>query len=507
MIRRSIYIFLAAICCPFLLLSQTANIAASVQSGCSPLVVNFDGTASTGNGLSYDWDFGNGNTTSGTNQQAPGAVYVTPGTYTASLIVTDANGNVSAPATQTIVVFDNPTADFAVSDTFGCPPLTVNFTDQSIPAGAPIASWTWDFGDGNSATQANPTHIYDEGSFDAALIVVDANGCQSVVLKTDLIETYPKTSLILSTNGPRQTCNASLTVSFHPVTLGQSAGPFLFDWDFGDGNTGTGPHPNHTYNGAGNYDVTVTITDQSNGCQFVHVEPDFVRLIQNDVSFTISDSGGCAPVTVQFTNTTALLEQDFIATWYFGNGDSLSGSATAPGILSPGYTYTNQGSYDVRLKIDMGPDLCVEEFIWPAAVVVTPEPVVDFTASDTVACAPPLTVNFQRSWPDTQFLETGRRCGKASHSDPVMCGTLEPHRPGCERCAISRTSRSGEATRREWKVVVLRPLQRDTQTRQSFTAVEKTSENTCRSRAGRRGGRGPREKRRGRERNRDGAGR
>ncbi|MEO0470724.1 MAG: PKD domain-containing protein, partial [Bacteroidota bacterium] len=55
--------------------------------------------------------------------------------------------------------------------------------------------------------------------------------------------------------------------------------------------------------------------------------------------------------------------------------------------------------------IDMGPDLCVEEFIWPAAVVVTPEPVVDFTASDTVACAPPLTVNFQHLAPSaTDFL-------------------------------------------------------------------------------------------------------
>lgn len=105
------------------LVAQHASFTASVVSGCSPLLVEFDAGASTGQApLTYRWSFGNGNTTEGTDQQAPGAVYAQPGTYTVSLVVEDASGGSSPVFERQIDVFANPQAAVAVDLRAGCPP-------------------------------------------------------------------------------------------------------------------------------------------------------------------------------------------------------------------------------------------------------------------------------------------------------------------------------------------------------------------------------------------------
>src|ERR1700754_3850141 len=82
----------------------TANFTASKTSGCSPLLVNFTST-STGSPTTYFWSFGNGNTST---LQNPSASFVSPGTYTVSLTVS--NGTVSNTVIKTayITVFANP---------------------------------------------------------------------------------------------------------------------------------------------------------------------------------------------------------------------------------------------------------------------------------------------------------------------------------------------------------------------------------------------------------------
>ncbi|MEL6852033.1 MAG: PKD domain-containing protein, partial [Bacteroidota bacterium] len=195
-------------------LAQNASFSASVNAGCSPLVVNFDASLSAGLGpLTYVWDFGNGNTTTGQNQQSPGAVYVNPGTYTVSLYVTDATGSSSAIVNQTLTVYANPQADFSLSDTLGCPPLTVNFNDLSSSLNNTLVSWTWDFGDGNAGAGQNPSHTYTSGTYPVSLIVEDANGCKGVATKPAAVSVYPRLQLDFSTPDPRRTCNNSLIVN------------------------------------------------------------------------------------------------------------------------------------------------------------------------------------------------------------------------------------------------------------------------------------------------------
>jgi PKD repeat protein len=53
-----------------------------------------------------------------------------------------------------------PTADFSATPLYGRVPLTVQFTDLSTES---PTSWLWDFGDGSSSTEQNPTHVYRSG--------------------------------------------------------------------------------------------------------------------------------------------------------------------------------------------------------------------------------------------------------------------------------------------------------------------------------------------------------
>ncbi|MDF1553743.1 MAG: PKD domain-containing protein [Deferrisomatales bacterium] len=145
----------------------------SVTSGTAPLEVVFT-DASLGNITFWAWDFGDGGTSTAAS---PTHTYTTPGSYTASLVVTGPGG-ASTPATASIQVdHPAPVAGFTPSTTTGIAPLELTFSDASTGA---ISSWAWDFGDGGTSTEASPTHTYSTpGEYTAALTVTGSGGTAS----------------------------------------------------------------------------------------------------------------------------------------------------------------------------------------------------------------------------------------------------------------------------------------------------------------------------------------
>ncbi|MFT5463260.1 MAG: hypothetical protein ACI8QS_002146, partial [Planctomycetota bacterium] len=79
----------------------------------------------------------------------------------------------------------DPVADFSATPLTGDAPLAVNFSDLS--AGTAVSGWSWSFGDGNSSTSQNPSHVYSvPGTYDVSLTVTGSAGNDSEV-KSDLI--------------------------------------------------------------------------------------------------------------------------------------------------------------------------------------------------------------------------------------------------------------------------------------------------------------------------------
>ncbi|MFN7976239.1 MAG: PKD domain-containing protein [Acidobacteriota bacterium] len=150
-----------------------ADFAGNPTSGTAPLTVNFT-DQSSGGPTSWLWDFGDGGTST---VQNPSHTYVANGSYTVSLTATNSCGSDTNTKVNYITVTScpAPVADFSGSPTTGPAPLSVAFADLSTNA---PTSWSWDFGDGGTATQQNPGHTYlSPGTYSVSLTV--ANGCGS----------------------------------------------------------------------------------------------------------------------------------------------------------------------------------------------------------------------------------------------------------------------------------------------------------------------------------------
>ncbi len=151
-------------------------------SGYAPFTVNFRGDGSNdsdGSIVSYDWNFGDGSVSSPNIN--PTYTYYAPGTYTATLTVTDNDGLTNSDTVNIVVENKAPIAEITAEPTSGTAPMTVSFDstgskDPDEPYGV-ITDYLWDFGDGNTSTAANPSHTYGTaGSFTATLTVIDDLG-------------------------------------------------------------------------------------------------------------------------------------------------------------------------------------------------------------------------------------------------------------------------------------------------------------------------------------------
>ncbi|MDD1709764.1 MAG: PKD domain-containing protein, partial [Methanoregulaceae archaeon] len=142
------------------------------------MVVTFTYT-STNNPTSWAWQFGDGTSSIA---QSPVHIYQAAGTYTVNLTVERpcGDGTVRNSTISREVSVDPtplPVADFTMNATSGVPPLTVQFTDNSTGA----MNWSWNFGDGDTSTLQNPSHVFNAlGTYSVSLTVCNNCGCDMI---------------------------------------------------------------------------------------------------------------------------------------------------------------------------------------------------------------------------------------------------------------------------------------------------------------------------------------
>jgi PKD repeat protein len=236
--------------------------------------IAFDGTGSSdgspGTALSYSWTFGDGPEVATTSQ--PSHAFAHAGTYTVTLVVTDANHFVDSSTISVTIADAPPTASFTFpSDAAVGTPVAFDGAGSSATDGN-VTSYAWDFGDGSAGAGPSPSHTYAAaGTYTVSLTVTDSHNLQSSpVTQTVTVAPAPPPNVIVA-HPP--TADAAVTtanpVSGQPVafTGTGSSDPNTggtitgYKWQFGDGSNGTGATPNHVYAGAGTYTVTLTVTD------------------------------------------------------------------------------------------------------------------------------------------------------------------------------------------------------------------------------------------------------
>ncbi|MFC1716953.1 S8 family serine peptidase [Candidatus Poribacteria bacterium] len=170
-----------------------ADFSGSPTSGAAPLTVAF-ADESTGSPTSWSWTFGDGGTSA---QQYPSYTYQNAGDYTVSLTATGPGGTDSYTRTNYIYVTEPqpPVANFFGSPTSGVAPLTVGFSDLSTGS---ITSWSWNFGDGGTSSQQNPSHTYQNaGSHTVSLTVTGPSGLEDTYTRGSYIVVEQQEQLFL----------------------------------------------------------------------------------------------------------------------------------------------------------------------------------------------------------------------------------------------------------------------------------------------------------------------
>ena len=158
-----------------------------------------------------------------------------------------------------------PTANFSASPTSGAAPLTVNFdaSSSTAPDGV-IASYSWNFGDGETASGQTTSHTFESaGSFTVRLTVTDNAGqtdsAEQVISVTGADGNLPPTASFTASPSEGE---APLTVTFDASGSSDPDGAIVsYAWDFGNGETATGLTANHTFDSAGTFTVTLSVTD------------------------------------------------------------------------------------------------------------------------------------------------------------------------------------------------------------------------------------------------------
>ncbi|MCK5078394.1 MAG: PKD domain-containing protein, partial [Bacteroidales bacterium] len=219
--------------------------------------VDLSSTTPTYTIVAWDWDFGDGNTST---LQNPQHVYVPGSPYIVTLTVTADSAGVTCTdaATEVITVPALPTVYFTWDPEPTCLGTTTSFYGTS---GNPIVAWVWDFGDGMNSSIQNPLHTYVlPGAYTVTLMVTDVNGCADTAINIVNVGAIPDVDF---TFDPDPTCLNNIT-SFYGTS---SIAPYAtsWNWDFGDGGVAFTQDAIHTYLSPGTYDATLTIVD-TNGC-------------------------------------------------------------------------------------------------------------------------------------------------------------------------------------------------------------------------------------------------
>lgn len=314
-------------------------------------------TLSSGNIISWYWDFGDSNNSTSQNTSHQ---YSSDGNYNVALIAISDSG-CSDTIFKPVQIYPEPSAAFTLSDV--CKYDSAQFTDGSTVSSGNISSFIWDFGDGFNSSLQNPAHLYNAaGNYTIVFTVASNNGC--VDSATQSITVFPVPTAVFSTNDVCQYTAAQFT----DASTVSSGSLSFFQWDFSDGSNSSAQNPSHNFSSEGTYNVELLVTSD-NGCSDSITQPVTIFPVpQADFSF----SNKCLYEAVQFTDNTTISSGSVTWNWDFGDGTTSS----AP---NPSHLYTADGTYNVVLIV-ISDNNCSDTAM--KQDTIHPVPVSDFSFAD-----------------------------------------------------------------------------------------------------------------------------
>jgi gliding motility-associated-like protein len=297
--------------------------------GCAPQTVRIYN--SSAGAATYTYNFGDGSPNVSTIKGLDTIIHVynTPGTYTISLF--GQNSCTDTTDYETVTVHPSPTSNFSVMPVPACINDTLFFANTSTGANL---NFNWNFGDGTTSIQANPTKTYS------------LPGTYNVTLTTSIV--YPSGKVCSAVSPVRSVVIVdTLQGSFTLTPLSTNCAPYIVKvknnalgnpnttWSFGDGTPlVVGDSATHTYLLPGSYTITM-VTTSASGCKFKDVKTVVVNGAYGDMNF--SPANICLGQNVTFN---AISNNAVNYIFVYGDGDS---TITSNNVAT--HTYTQPGYY------------------------------------------------------------------------------------------------------------------------------------------------------------------
>lgn len=317
---------------------------------------------------SWSWDFGDGTYSS---VQNPTHTYDTIGWHTIclSVVVCGSPGIIDCEdlicqdlyvSCDTCVCEIDPGFSFTTSDS-----CTFQFMDISVVDTCyDICEWSWDFGDGGTSTNQNPSYSYSAISAGWQTVCLNVTACEIIdpASPTPLCDTiicqqvYVGCDSCLCEIDPAFsfTTSDSCTFQFTDQSLLDSCYSICsWTWDFGDGGLSTSQNPSYSYSTSSNGWQTVCLsmfacdsvgnpTCDTIICQQVYVSCD-TCICEIDPAFSYATQDSC---TFQFTDQSWVDTCFNICTWNWDFGDGNTSNSA-----NPSHTYYNVGWQTVCLQV------------------------------------------------------------------------------------------------------------------------------------------------------------
>jgi PKD repeat protein len=327
---------------------------ADTTKGCSSLGVNFQNT--THGTYNWYWNFGDGDIS---YRQNPGHTYNKSGLYSVKLTAEKKGCSATAIRSDYIRI-EKPSANFSISQSVNCFPITVNFKDSSNRA----KSWQWNFGDSSYSTDQNPVHTYTKApSGKVSLNIDDSNGCSASIIKTAVH--YLNSHFAAKFT---QGC-APWKATFQD----KSTDAVSWQWNFGDGDTSHRQNPEHVYTKEGKYNVSLVVTSSAT-CSDSLKLGSYLQVFKPKADFYSSDKASCAPSYITFKDTSTGASS---WRWDFGDGSFST-------LRNPSHIYNSPGLFTVKLYVSNKLN-CTDSIIKTNYIKVL-GPVPSFRAADSIAC-------------------------------------------------------------------------------------------------------------------------
>lgn len=362
----------------------------AITDGCGPLTTGFSNQSASNfsgsTGMTFDWNFGNGFTAT---QKTPSTTFLPNATkdtsYSVSLIAISEFG-CRDTVSKFIHVYPKPKALYTSSDTSGCSPLTVSFTNASYPndtGSIDIMSFVWDFANGFSSVTKDASSVFSNTSatdttYKVKLIAISEHGCKDTLQKAIILHPQPTATFTVDkTSG----CGP-FDVKFTNTSINNTVNR----WFFGDGDSATISSPIHTFQSYPQFDtvyVAYLITRSAFGCVSDTARKSITGRYLPQAVFSSSDDSTCNPGSISFFNASLGGASN---SWNFGNGNTSAATNPVATFTGP---ITRDTIYKVRLVIT-SPANCRDTAY--KNIKVNPAP--DASFAPVVAACTPYPVTF-----------------------------------------------------------------------------------------------------------------